>query len=79
MSEAAERLAASARKTYLGAVRVTRLYAHAGDPEAALAWLERAFAEREPALVHLAVSWDWRGLRDEPGYQDLLRRLKLSR
>lgn len=79
MSEAAERLAGRARKTHIGAVRVARLYAHAGDSEAALAWLERALAEREPALVHLAVSWDWRGLRDEPGYQDLLRRLKLSR
>ena len=77
MGVAAERLAARAKKTYVGAVRVARLYAHAGKKAQALEWLERAFDEREPALVHLAVAWDWHTLRAEPRFQDLLRKLNL--
>ncbi len=78
MGTAAARLASFATETYVGAVRVARLYAHAGEDTNALTWLERAFEEREPALVHLAVAWDWHGLRTEPRYQDLLRRMNLN-
>ena len=78
MSTAADRLASRATDTYVGAVRVARLYAHAGENTNALTWLERAFEEREPALVHLAVAWDWHGLRSEPRYRDLLRRMNLN-
>ncbi len=78
MSVAAERFAARAKKTYVGAVRVARLYAHAGRKAEALEWLDRAFDEREPALVHLAVAWDWHMLRAEPRFQDLLRKMNLE-
>ena len=59
MGSAATRLASRATETYMSALRVARLYAHAGETSDALTWLERAFDEREPALVHLAVAWDW--------------------
>jgi len=78
MSAAAMLLASQAAELYVGAVRVARLYAHAGENENALAWLERAFDEREPALVHVAVSWDWRALRAQPRYQGMLRRLRID-
>ena len=78
MSNAAAKLASFATESYVGAVRVARLYAHAGENANALTWLERAFEEREPALVHLAVAWDWHGLRNEHKYQNLLRRMNLD-
>ena len=78
MSSAASRLASLATDSYVGSVRVARLYAHAAENADALTWLERAFEEREPALVHLAVAWDWHDLRPEPRYKELLRRMNLS-
>ena len=62
----------------MGSVRVARLYAHAGKKAQALEWLEKAFEEREPALVHLAVAWDWHRLHSEPRFEDLLRKMNLE-
>ena len=41
----------------------------------ALDWLEKAWEEHENPLVHLSVGWDWECLREEPRFQDLLRRI----
>jgi serine/threonine-protein kinase len=75
MRLAAEKLAARSQQTYLPAVRIARLYSHAGEKERALEWLEKAYFEHETPLVHLRVSWDWDSLREEPRFQDLLRRM----
>jgi hypothetical protein len=40
-----------------------------------LAWLERGYREREPRMVFLKVEPKWNNLRDEPRFQDLLRRV----
>jgi hypothetical protein len=75
MRAAAETL--SERLTYVQPTQVARLYAHAGDKDHALQWLEKAFEEQLPAMVHLGVDLDWEILRDDPRFQDLLRRLNL--
>jgi Tfp pilus assembly protein PilF len=75
MHAAAEILARRSDQTHVPAVRIARLYAHAGDGDRALRWLEKAYDEREAALVHLRVAWDWDHLRAHPAYQDLVRRM----
>ncbi len=75
MSLAAQELAARANRTHVPAIRVARLYAHAGDTDRALEWLEKAYEQREPPLVHLSVGWDWDGLRNDSRFQNLLRRI----
>jgi serine/threonine protein kinase len=75
MRLAGEKLASRSRQTYVPAIRIARLYAHAGEKERALEWLEKAIEQHEPPLVHLRVGWDWEILRDEPRFQDLLRRI----
>ncbi|HYA63157.1 MAG TPA: protein kinase [Candidatus Sulfotelmatobacter sp.] len=75
MRRAAQILATRAEQTYIPALRIARLYAHAGYKDCALQWLERACEQHEPPLVHLGVGWDWDSLRDEPRFQDLLRRI----
>jgi tetratricopeptide (TPR) repeat protein len=77
MSVAAESLAARSKHTYVGAMRVARLHAHAGEVDRALDWLEKAYEEREPAMVHLSVGWDWDGLRPKRRFQDLIRQMNL--
>lgn len=50
-------------------------YAHLGDKDRALAWLERAYEEHNGRLYLLKVNPSYDPLRDDPRFQDLLRRL----
>jgi serine/threonine-protein kinase len=52
-------------------------YAAAGDRERALEWLERAYAGHEAGISLIKGSWAWRSLRDDPRFQDILRRMGL--
>jgi hypothetical protein len=73
----AEVLATRSKRTHVPAVRIARLYAHAGDKEQVLYWLKRACDERETPLSHLRVAWDWDFVRSDPRFQDLLRQVGL--
>jgi tetratricopeptide (TPR) repeat protein len=42
----------------------------------AIAWLERAFQERDPMMVFLNVEPTWRNLRSEPRFRTLLKQMK---
>jgi serine/threonine protein kinase/tetratricopeptide (TPR) repeat protein len=77
MRIAAERLEARSVESHVPAYRIARLFAHAGEKERALDFLEKAYADRESPLVHLRIGWDWDGLRDEPRFRSLLRRMNL--
>ena len=79
MKRAGDVLAARSRHTHVPSIRVARLYAHAGQNELALTWLERAVDAHETPVEHLAVAWDWEALRPDPRFQALLRRLNLPR
>ena len=74
MSLAAEKLAMHSKQTYVQSAQIARLYDHAGEKDRALEWLEKAYEEREPALVDLNV-WPQGTLRDDPRFKDLLRRM----
>jgi len=78
MSAAAEKLVARSNESYVPAVRIARMYAHAGNKDCALVWLEKAAEQRETPLSHLRVGWDWTILHDEPRFHSLLRRLNFE-
>ena len=90
IEEALER--GSAEDGYLGAVRraaetleaqqathreIAKTYAFAGNDERALDWLERGFEARDPNMPYIATGPTWDSLRDNPRFQDLLRRMNL--
>jgi adenylate cyclase len=77
MCEAGEKLSARSQQTYVPALRVARMFAHAGKKDCALLWLEKAVEQRETPLCHLRVGWDWAVLHGDPRFQSLLRRLNL--
>jgi eukaryotic-like serine/threonine-protein kinase len=62
---------------HIPALRIARMFAHAGDRDSAIAWLEKAYAARESPLTRLAVSWDWLDLHGDSRFQSLLRRMNL--
>jgi hypothetical protein len=57
--------------------RIARMYAHAGDADSAIGWLETAYDNRESPLARVGVFWDWQDLHGDPRFQSLLRRLDL--
>ena len=77
MHVAAETLTERSHSTYVQPTQIARLYAHAGDKDHALEWLEKAYEERLIAMVHLGVDTDWNFLHGEPRFQDLMRRVNL--
>jgi serine/threonine-protein kinase len=79
MRLAAEQLMAHCKATYVSPIWIALLYPHAEEKRHALAWLEKAYEERNGNMAHLNVDAHWTTLRGEPGFQDLLRGLELPR
>ncbi len=60
---------------YVPATHVAAVHLGLGETGQAMRWLERAFEDRDAWLTELGVEPRWDGLRDHPGFGDLLRRI----
>jgi len=69
-----------AKREYVGPDMFAVSYAHLGEKDEAFEWLEKAFEEggAMSSLVGLKVDPAWDPLRDDPRFQDLLRRMNLG-
>ncbi len=54
------------------------IYAHLGDQDQAMRWLEESYEKREYFVTFLTAGPAWDPLRDDPRFQDLLRRMNLE-
>jgi TolB-like protein len=77
MRLAGEKLAARSDRTHVSAVRIARVFAHAGENERALDFLEKAYERHESPLYHIGVGWDWDAIRSDPRFQVLLWQMGL--
>ena len=75
MRRAAETLAARSRTTFVPPLDVATLYTYAGDNNRALEWLEKGYEGRNPDMPYLGLFPIFDPLRDDPRFQDLLRRM----
>jgi TolB-like protein/DNA-binding winged helix-turn-helix (wHTH) protein/tetratricopeptide (TPR) repeat protein len=66
------------RKQYVPAISIAEVYAGLGDKAQALEWLEQAYEERSRIFFVLKVDPTWDSLREEPKFQDLVRRIGLN-
>jgi serine/threonine-protein kinase len=73
-----ERLAGGGSTDYVPPFGVASAYAVAGQPARALDWLERGFAERDGAMVWLAVHPRLDRLRGEVRFRRLLAAMRLD-
>ena len=71
----ADKLAESAKKSYVQPTRIADLYAYAEKKDEALDWLEKAFEERAPSLLYLNVEPGYDGLRDDPRFQNIVQKI----
>lgn len=58
-------------------VRVASVYLGLGDKDKAFEWLEKDFQARRPTLMEMRLELEFRSLRGDPRYKDLLRRMNL--
>jgi tetratricopeptide (TPR) repeat protein len=63
---------------YVPASSIAAGYLRLGDKDNAVAWLEKAYEERDPELAWARVEPVWDGLRSEPRFIALMHRLGFS-
>ncbi len=71
------RLKETAQYKYVPAYQIAGIYAGLGEKDQAFAWLEKAYDERSDLLVNLKREQEFDGLRSDPRFADLLRRVGL--
>jgi tetratricopeptide (TPR) repeat protein len=74
----AETLVARSRTTYVTSWQIGTLYTRAGQKDEALEWLEKAYEAHDQNMPYIAVDPIFDILRDDPRFQDLLRRMRLQ-
>jgi adenylate cyclase len=50
-------------------------YFYLGDNDKGFEWLERSYSKREASLARIKYDWDLDGVREDPRYLDLLKRI----
>lgn len=68
-------LTAESKKEYVSPYYIAIIYAGLGDNEAAISWLEKSLADRSNGLVFLQVEPQLDGLRADPRFIALQKRL----
>jgi TolB-like protein/Tfp pilus assembly protein PilF len=63
---------------YVLPYNIAKIYAALGEKDPAFAWLERAYQEGNPDLIELNTEPVLDGLRSEPRFTELMRRIGLS-
>jgi TolB-like protein/Tfp pilus assembly protein PilF len=71
-------LEANPKETGVGATGIAALYFFLGDVDKGFEWLERAYSKREEGLLEIQWDWDLDGVRTDPRYLNLLKRLGLD-
>jgi TolB-like protein len=61
----------------INAFGIATIYAHRGQPEEAMHWLDRALATKDPDLNYVKSNWALHRLAGDPRFKALLRRMNL--
>jgi len=64
-------------ESYVLPTDIAVVYVFAGDNSRALDWLEQGFEERDPNMAFMSAAPIYDPLRENPRFQELLRRMKL--
>ena len=59
------------------AYQIAQVYAYRGEVDQAFAWLNRAYAQRDPGFEWFKTDLKLKSLREDPRYAQLLRKLNL--
>jgi eukaryotic-like serine/threonine-protein kinase len=73
----ADMLVARSQKTFVTPWQIATLYTRAGMNKEAIDWLEKAYQAHDQNMPYICIDPIFDGLRNEPRFQDILRRMKL--
>jgi serine/threonine protein kinase/tetratricopeptide (TPR) repeat protein len=62
---------------YVDFYAVAEIYAGLGDKDESFRLLEKAYQQHSPTMCFLGSDWHWYGMRSDPRFADLLRRMGL--
>jgi len=71
-------LESDSSQTYIPATSIALVYAGLGDNDHTFEWLEKAYQEHAFQLQWLNIEPRWDGLRSDPRFEEILRRIRLS-
>ena len=63
---------------FVPAEEIARVYTQLGDFDAAIHWLEQAYADRSRGLIFLNVNASWDPIRNDPRFKNLCQKLGLD-
>jgi hypothetical protein len=66
-----------AKQKYVSPFEFARLYAKLSEKDKAFEWLEKAYKERSPQIIFIRVMDDFKNLRSDPRFSDLVKRIGL--
>ncbi|HKS75557.1 MAG TPA: protein kinase [Terriglobales bacterium] len=66
------------KHSYVSPYSIAQAYARLGKKEAALTWLERAFAEHDSGMVSVAIDPIFSAMRNEARFKQLVKRMNLQ-
>ena len=72
-----DRLKTMAKKNYVSPYNMATIYVGLGEIDQAFTWLEKAFETRSRSMVWLKVAREYDGVRSDPRFKSLLRRVGL--
>ncbi len=78
-TEVVRKLEADSLQQYVPPYAVALVYAGLGDRDAAFAWLDKAYAERDVHLMYLPVDVKWDPYRSDSRFVELLARCGFAR
>ena len=67
-----------AERRYVSPYSLAAIYGRLGDKDAAFEWLEKAYSDGAYGILFLKFAPEWDGLRSEPRFQDVMRRVGLT-
>jgi DNA-binding winged helix-turn-helix (wHTH) protein/TolB-like protein/Tfp pilus assembly protein PilF len=73
-----DKLKSMSKQRYVPPYNIAIVYVGLGEKEQALAWLEKAYEDRDVRLVFLKVEPKWDALRADERFMDLIRRMGLA-
>jgi eukaryotic-like serine/threonine-protein kinase len=74
---ALESLSELAKDKYVSPIEFARLYARLDEKDKAFQWLEKAYNERSSQLIFIRVLDDFKDLRSDPRFENLVKRIGL--
>jgi len=73
-----DELREQAKQRSISAYYIALIYAGLGEKDQAFVWLEKAYQENADGIIFLNVEPGFDGLRSDPRFHDLLRRMRLA-